>query len=380
MVTMKYRIKKVETDEQMNDFINLPRKLYKDNPCYVPDLDSDIRGMFDPEKNPGLEFTEVQPFIAYNWEGESVGRIVGIINRKANEIWETMTVRFGYIEFTDDRELSHALLSAVETWGWIKGMTKIEGPMGITDFDKEGMLIEDFDEVGSCATIYNPCYYPKHMEAEGYVKQVDWVQVRMDIPAVIPMRYARVARAARDIFNMSVKKLTKREVFKKGYGQKIFDLLNTCYKPLFGFSELSNGQSKLYIEKYFPILNMKMVPVVEDDKGNLVAIAITLGSITNAMKKANGKMLPFGWLHFLKTLKFKHEEKVEMLLIAVHPEYQGYGINALLFEDLITVYNELGYKWAETCPMLESNTKVLSQWKPFNPRTYKRRRCYCKEL
>ncbi len=376
---MKICVKEVETKHEMTDFVKLPFRLYADCPYYVPDLETDIRDTFNPQKNAGLEFSDIQPFIAYNEIGESVGRIVGIINHRANEKWHTKNVRFGFVEFIDDLEVSDALLHAVEKWGKERGMEYIQGPMGIFDFDKEGMLIEDFDKLGSMITIYNPPYYPKHMEALGYEKEVDWVHVCIDIPQEIPEKYARVAKLSKEMFGLHVKKLTDKDI-KNGYGKKVFDLLNTAYSPLFGYAELSDSQIDSFLNKYLPLLDKEMLPLVENEKGELVGVAITMGSLSHALRKANGKLLPFGWFHLLYTLKCKRERKVELFLIAVHPDYQGLGVNALFFDDLIPIYNKYKFKQAETGPQLEDNVKELSQWKPLNPTFTKRRRCYKKHL
>lgn len=364
----------------MDDFVRLPSVIYKGNSCYVPDLESDTRGFFVKKTNPGLEFSDIQAFNVYDEQHHIVGRVAAMINHRANEIWNTKYVRFGMIEFIDDPEVSALLINAVEQWGAAKGMTKIQGPMGITDFDKEGMLIEDFDEVGSMETLYNPPYYPAHLEKMGFMKEADWIQVKFDVPSELPARFGRVAALVNEMYDLRVRKLTKKEVFDGGYGKKLFDLMNKAYKPLFGFSEISDASVDHYVHEYVPLLDLRMVPVIEDKDGNLVAVAITLGSLTNALRKSKGKLWPTGWIHLLKALKFKHEDKVEMMLVAVDPEFQGMGVNALIFEDLIKVYNEMGFKWAETCPMLEDNLKVLTQWKPLHPQYYKRRRCFGREI
>lgn len=364
----------------MNDFIRLPHRLYAHCPQYVPDLDSDIRETFDPRKNAGLEYSDIQPFVAYDEQGVCVGRVAAIINRRANEKWKTRNVRFGLIEFTDDADVSEALLKAVEAWGRKRGMTDIQGPMGIFDFDKEGMLVEDFDQMGSMITIYNPPYYPRHLEALGYRKEVDWVQVRIDVPQEVPAKYARVARLSKEMFGLKARKLTDEDVYKRGYGKKVFELLNLAYSPLFGYTELTDKQIDSFLKRYLPLIDKRMLPVIEDESGRLVGVTITMGSLSHALRRSHGRLLPFGWFHLLRALKWKHEDKAEMLLIAVHPDYQGLGVNALFFDDLIPVYNELGYRWAETGPQLESNVRELSQWKPLNPTVTKRRRCYTKEL
>lgn len=373
-------VKPVATKREMDDFVRLPRTIYAGNPCYVPDMDSDIRETFDKKKNVSLEFSDIQGFVAYDAKGEAVGRVAAMINHKANEKWHTKNVRFGLIEFVDDLRVSKALLEAVERWGQERGMERIQGPMGIFDFDKEGMLVEDFDQMGSMITIYNPPYYPQHIEQLGFTKEVDWVQIRVDVPKETPQRFERVAKLSQKMFGLTVKKMNGTDIYKRGYGKRVFDLLNAAYAPLFGYTELSDKQIKMFVNRYFPLIDLQMVPVVENDKGEMVGVAITLGSLSEALRKSGGRLLPFGWFHLLKALKWRHEDKVEMLLVAVRPDYQGLGVNALFFTDLIPIYNRLGYTWAETGPQLEDNVKELSQWKLLNPKTVKRRRCYCKEI
>ena len=227
----RIRIKTVKTKHEINDFVNLTDRIYADCPQYVPDLKSDIKDIFNPN-NVILEHSEIKAFVAYDEEGKATGRILGIINHNANKKWNTRNVRFGYIEFLDDIEISKALLEAVEKWGREKGMEYIQGPMGFFDFDKEGMLIEDFDQTGSMVTIYNPPYYPKHMETLGYKKEVDWVQVCLEVPKEIPAKYSRVAKLSQEMFGLHVKKLNNTDIYKRGYGRKIFNLINTIYRTV----------------------------------------------------------------------------------------------------------------------------------------------------
>ena len=285
----------------------------------------------------------------------------------------------GFLEFTDDNDVSRALLEAVEEWGRRQGMTRIQGPMGFSDLDKEGMLVEDFDMNGSMTALYNPPYYPVHLEQLGYEKEVDWLQARINIPREVPEKYARVARLTREMFGLHTRGLTKKEIYS-GYGQKIFQLINLAYAPIFGYAELSERQIDFYLNRYVPLLDTRMLSVVEDEKGGLVAVAITMRSLALALQKSQGRLFPFGWFHLLRALTCQREDKAEMLLVAVHPDYQGLGVNALFFENLIPVYNRLGIRWAETGPQLESNVRELSQWKPLSPRFVKRRRCYTKDL
>ena len=372
------RVIKVTGSEEMYDFIQLPKKIYRNIPQYVPEFESDVRGLFDIKTNPGLEFSKIQPFVAYRGE-EPVGRIVGIVNRKANKRWNLKNVRFSMIEFIDDYTVSRALIEAVEAWGMEFGMEKIHGPLGVTDFDKEGMLVEDFDLTGSMTAIYNPPYYPQHMEVLGFEKEVDWQQIRIDIPEEVPAKYARVAQYARETIGLRVVKRSKEEI-RGEYGQRAFRLFNQAYESIFGFSELSPKQVDNFLGKYVALIDTRMIPIIENDKGEIVGAAVTMGSLCEALKKSNGRLWPFGWYHLLKSLFLKREKNAEMLLIAIRPDYQGLGVNAMFFDDLIPLYNRLGIKWAETGPQLEDNVRELTQWKPLKPTFVKRRRCYVKPI
>ena len=261
----------------MNDFVRLPYKIYAGNSCYVPDLELDVRGTFNPSRNPGLEFSSIAAFVAYDESHQPVGRIAGIVNRKANATWKVKTVRFAFIEMIDDIEVTRLLLDAVAQWGRQQGMTEIQGPMGISDFDKEGMLVDDFDIEGSAIAIYNPAYYPRHLEALGYAKAVDWVSVRVKVPPTLPARFAKAASMVTRLYGLRVRKLTGREIIKGGYGHKIFHLLTEAYKPLYGFSEFSEEQIDYFVKKFMPLVDYKrMMPVVSDKKGDLVRVSITM--------------------------------------------------------------------------------------------------------
>jgi len=371
-------VKKIENKHELKDFLSVPKKIYANCSQYVPDLESDIVDSFNPKKNAGLSFCDLQPFIAYKGN-EAVGRIVGIVNHKANTRWNTKTVRFSLIEFIDDLQVSTALLKTVEEWGRTMGMNHMQGPMGITDFDKEGMLVEDFDMIGSTTAIYNPPYYPQHLEKLGFGKEVDWVQIRVQIPEEVPAKYARVADYCRTMLGLTVKKVKSQELFDH-YGQEIFDLLNESYSELFGYSSLSKDQIDEFVKLYVKVVDLNMVPLITNAKGELVGVAVTMPSLSEAMHKTHGSMWPFGWYHLLKALKWKKSDHVDLLLIAVRKDFRGLGVNALFFDDLIPIFNKNGFKWAETGPQLETNAPELAQWKPMHPETVKRRRCYCKNI
>jgi GNAT superfamily N-acetyltransferase len=373
------KVVKVCSKQEMDDFLNVTNKIYAGCSQYVPDMRSDVRAMFNSIGDASLRTSEAQPFVAYRGQ-EVVGRVVGVVNKKANDTWKTHNVRFSMIEFIDDLAVSKALLDAVEAWGKAQGMDKLQGPMGVTDFDKEGMLVEDFELRGSMTAYYNPAYYPKHMEQLGFEKEVDWLQIRINIPKEVPARYVRVAQYAREQFGLKVKFAKRHEVQKGEYGPKIFKLLNEAYAPIFGFSAFSQKQAQMFLDKYVPLFKMDMVPLVENEQGELVGIAVTMPSLTEALQKSHGRLWPTGWYHLLKSLKWKHEDNTEMLLVAVRPDYQGLGVNALFFDKLIPIYNKYGIKWAETGPQLEDNVRELTQWKPLHPETVKRRRCWMRKI
>lgn len=373
------KVKKVISRRDLHDFLAVPKTIYAGCSQYVPDLKQDIVNSITPQKNAGLSFSDLQAFVAYKGD-KPVGRIVGIVNHKANKRWNTQSVRFSLIEFIDDLEVSAALLDAVAAWGQEKGMTQIIGPMGITDFDKEGMLVDSFCLSGATTSIYNLPYYPEHMEKLGYEKEVDWVQIRIQVPDEVPPKYARVAQYCGETLGLSVRKLTRSEIKDGNYGKQIFHLFNQTYADLFGFSELSESQIDEFTEQYLKLIDLNLVPVVFNDKDEMVGVAVTMPSMAEAMRKSGGSLWPFGWYHLLKALKWKRADNVEMLLIAVRPDYQGMGVNAMFFNDLIPVFKQYGFKWAETGPQLETNIRELSQWKPLNPETVKRRRCFKKML
>ena len=363
-------IKEVKTRKERRAFVDFPKRLYADNPCYVPDLDYDILELLP----------RLTAYLAYNEEGKVVGRVTAFVNQKANERWNLRSARFSHLDFIDDEAVADALLQTVEDYAIQQGMNQVQGPLGFFDFDKEGMLVEGFDRLSSIVEYYNAPYYATHLERLGYSKEVDWVQMLIKVPAEVPKTYARVAKYVREEAHLHVRKLTNKEITQGGYGRRIFKLFNETYAHLFGFSEMPEAQIDQYINQYIRLVDKDLMPIVEDAEGNLVGACITMGSLSHAMRKTNGKLFPFGWWHLLKAIKWKHEDTLTLLLIAVKAELQGFGVNALFFEDMIPLLNKKGYKWAETGPMLESNTRVQSQWKPLNPDNIKRRRCYSKKL
>ena len=373
-------IRQIEpTKSNLKAFAKFPiDTLYNGNPYYVPDLISDVVGTLMPSENPAFDFCESAYFMAYR-DGKPVGRIAGIINRLVNERNGKQEGRFGYIDFIDDAEVSDALIQAVTDWAKQKGMTTLTGPLGFTDMDQEGMLVEGFDEVSTQATIYNYPYYPQHMERMGFVKDVDWVEFRVEVPTEVPEKMARIARIVKQRLNIDTIKYTSRKKLVNDYCDAIFKLINEAYDKLFGYSPLSDKQIKHYIKMYLPFLPLDDLSLVVKPDGELIGVGITLPSLSQALIKSRGRLLPFGWYHLLKAFK-GHNDVVDLLLIAVKPEYQSKGVNALIFDDLIPCFIRFGYKWADTGHELEDNERVQQQWQYFNYRQNKRRRAYTKEI
>lgn len=377
---MSVEIRKVETRRDLHRFIRFNYELYKDNKYSVPDLYEDMKNTFSPKKNPAFEFCEAEYFLAYR-DGQIVGRVAAIINHRANETWQKRAVRFGWIDFIDDAEVSQALIEAVKTWGRAKGMDVIEGPLGFTDMDAEGMLIEGYEELSTIATIYNYPYYPRHMERLGLTKAADWVERKIFVPDAIPEKYARISRIVQEKYHLHIHKLKHRkEAYENELAHRIFRLINDAFAPLFGYSRMTERQIDGYVKMYIPLLDLRMVSIVEDEAGEIIAVGISMGSLSHAMQKAKGKLFPLGWMHLLRALKFKHDKMLDLLLMAVRPDYQGKGVNALLFTNLIPIYREMGFVYAESNPELEVNEKVQSQWQYFENVQHKRRRCYTAPL
>jgi GNAT superfamily N-acetyltransferase len=373
---MSVEIKKVTTKSELKRFIRFNYEFYKDNPYSVPDLYDDMLNTFSPKKNAAFEFCEADYFLALR-DGKIVGRVAAIINRRANETWNRKTVRFGWIDFIDDMEVSAALIDTVKQWGKERGMTEIEGPLGFTDMDAEGMLVEGFDQLSTMATIYNYPYYPQHMERLGLSKSADWVEMKIYVPDVIPEKHRRISDIIAKRYNLHIRKLkSKKEVRQSGVAHDIFRLINDAYTPLFGYSRMTERQIDQYVKMYVPVLDLRMVSIVENEQNEIVAVGISMASLSRALQKAKGRLLPFGWYHLLKALMWKRPKVLDLLLVAVRPDYQGKGVNALLFTDLIPVYKELGFEYAESNPELEMNEKVQNQWQYFKTEQHKRRRCF----
>lgn len=376
---MAVTIKPVKTHKELKQFIRFNYEMYKDNPYSVPDLYEDMLGTLDPKRNAAFEFCDAEYFLAIRDE-KIVGRVAAIINRRANEKWNVNAVRFGWIDFIDDEEVSKALLDTVERWGRERGMTQVQGPLGFTDFDAEGMLIEGFDRLSTMATIYNYPYYPVHMEKWGYEKEADWIEFLIKIPNDVPDKIKRIAGMVGKRFELKVTKASSNRELERRYGQEIFDLVNKCYSPLYGYSPLTNKQIEQYIKMYLPLVNRDMIALITDKNDKLVGVGISIASLSEALQKAKGRLFPFGWFHILKALFIKRPTRLDFLIVAIDPEYQGKGVNAMIMNEIHPNYVKMGFKEVESNPELEENNKVQAQWELFEKEQHKRRRAYKKEI
>ena len=373
-------IKQVTNRKELKQFVQFYYDLYRGNNCAVPYLFFDEMTTLRKDKNPSFECCEAEYFMAFR-DGKMVGRVAAIINRRANERWNCHQVRFGWFDFIDDTAVSTALLQAVEQWGRSKGMNEIAGPLGFIDTDREGMLVEGFDQLSTMYVNYNHPYYPRHMEQlQGFQKANDWVEMKVKVPDEVPAKFAKITEMVSKRYGLRVHKFTRNELIKEGWGRKTFDLLNATYKDLYGFSQLSDRQIDKLVNNYIQIADLNLVTAVMDgDK--MVGFGITFPSFSEAMQKTHdGRFLPFGWWHLLKVLKWHETPLVDLLLIGVLPEYRGKGANALIFDDLIRWFQRYHFEYAITGPQMESNEGVLSQWQYLEATPYRRHRCYRKFL
>jgi GNAT superfamily N-acetyltransferase len=372
---MSIEIRKACTRKEINQFFEFPLKLYKNNPYYVPPLLFDEKNTFDPKKNPALEFCEFCRFLALK-EGKVVGRIATVINHSVNSFWKESHARFGWFDMIDDPAVSKALLDAAENWAKEKGMTALKGPLGFTDMDHEGMLIHGCDQLGTFATLYNYPYYPVHMEKWGYTKEVDWKEYLIDIPQELPERYTRMSALLSEKYQLHMAKIKSHKQLGKIYGRKLFRLWNETYNQLYGFSPLTEKQITYYIQMYLSIVRLDLISLILDEKEDIIGFGIAMPSFSKAMQKAKGHLFPFGFIHILRALR--KNDRVDLYLMGVRPDYQQKGLISMIFADLVPKFIKNGYRVAETNPELETNGKIQQLWADFGPRHHKTRRVFIK--
>lgn len=376
---MAVEVRKIHhTKKELNKFVKFGVDLYRGDEYFVPPVIFDDVATLNPAVNPAFEHCEAQCFMAYR-NNKPVGRIAAIINRQVNEKSGAKTMRWGFVEFVDDEEVVDALFKAAAEWGKERGMEEMVGPMGFTDMDHEGMLIEGFDYLGTMPTIYNFDYYPRHMERLGMVKDADWVEFRLDVPDRVPPKMQRIADIVSEKYNLRCVHYKSIKKLKADYGQALFELINEAYANLYGYSQLTQKQIDYYINQYLSLLRTDNISVIVDKDDRLVGVGITMPSLSRALQKGRGRIFPFGWFHILRALK-GHTDRVDLMLVAIKPEYQNKGVNAMLFADLIPAYIRLKYKYAETNLELEDNSNVQKQWEYFTRVQHRRRRSYKKPI
>lgn len=372
-------IREVKSKSDLKKFIKFVIDLYDGDKYFCPPLIMDEMNVFNKKKNPVFEFAECKLFLAYR-DGKIVGRIAGIINPVANEAWNKNKVRFGWFDFVDDLEVSSALLDAVRDWGKSKGMTELNGPVGFTDFDHQGLVIEGYEYVSPMASLYNFPYYVRHMDAYGLEKDVDWVEYRVFIPEKVPEKMERVANVVMEKYRLKVAKVRNAKEAVARFGYTFLDVIDEAYQTLYNYQPLTKKQKEYYSKMYFPLVNYDFATMIVNEKDEIVGVGVGIPSLTAALQKSRGRLFPFGWYGLLKALKAKKFKYFDLLLIAVRPDYQNKGVNALFFYDQIKYFQQYGVEFAETTAILETNAKNQANWEYFDHILHKRRRAYVKQI
>ena len=376
---MAVEIREIHTKRELKRFIQFANDLYADCPYYCPPLFFDEMNCFNPETNPALEVSEYQLWMAYR-DGKPVGRIAGIINRRANETWNYKHVRFGWFDFIDDLEVSKALLDTVAAWGKERGMDALNGPVGFTDFDHEGLLLEGYDYPAVMASLYNYPYYVRHMDAYGLTKEADWIEIQVYPPKTVPERLDRIAEIVKQRSHVRVDKVKNSRELVRKYGIQYMDVIDEAYQKLYNFQPMTDAQKNYYKNMYFPLLNFDFVTLVVNEKDEIVGVGLGMPDISDALRKCGGHLLPFGWYHLLKALWAKKMKSFSLLLIAVRPDYQGTGVNALFFQDQIPRMAKYDIQILETTNILETNTKNIANFTQFDHKVHKHHRAYIKSI
>lgn len=368
-------IKQVTTQKQLKQFVQFGIDLYKDNPYFCPPLVFDEINTFNPKKNPAHEVCEFVNYLAYK-DKQIVGRITGIINYSANKKWGKDRLRFGWFDFVNDFEVSAALLDAVKAWGKSKGMNEMNGPVGFTDFDHQGLVIEGFEYSAPMASLYNYPYYIEHFTRYGLTKEMDWIEFQIQSPRVLPEKMERVSKIVKEKYQLKVEKVKNTKELRNKFGYAYFDVIDLAYQPLYNYQPLTERQKKYYCDMFFPLLNFDFITIITNQQDEIVGVGVGMPDISDALRKCRGKLFPFGWYHILKALKSKTIKTFDLLLIAVRPDYQNKGVNSLIVADQLPYFIQYGVEKVETTAILEVNMKSQSNFQDFEKIQHKRRRAY----
>ncbi|NPA08230.1 MAG: GNAT family N-acetyltransferase [Chlorobi bacterium] len=366
----------VKNSDQLKQFVRFPMDLYKNNPYYVPSLINDEIKIWNPKENPALQYSEAKQFLAYQ-NNKIVGRIALMINHKEERELGIKKVRFGWIDFIDDEKVSQALIGKAIEYAKEKNIGKIEGPMGFTNLDKAGMLTLGFDKLATMIGIYNHDYYPKHLEKLGLTKEKEWVEFEIMFPDSLPEKIYKFNELISQKYHLKVLRFKSKEEILQ-YVDAMFDLLDETYKHLSTYTPISDEQRKTYKEKYFPLIDKDFIVCIADENDHLISFAITMPSYSKALQKSKGKLLPFGWWHFLQA--GKKNDRANFYLIGIHPDYQRRGVTSIIFKEIWDIFNKKGVKYLETNPELEENKSIQLLWQDYNPVNHKRRRTYALEI
>lgn len=366
----------VKTPDQLKQFVRFPMDLYKNNPYYVPSFINDEINIWNADENPALQYSEAKQYLAYR-NDKIAGRIAVLINHKEEKELGIRKVRFGWIDFIDDEEVSQALLQKAIDYAREKNIDKIEGPMGFTNLDKAGMLIKGFDQLATMIGIYNHDYYPRHLEKLGLVKEKEWVEFEIKFPDSLPEKIHKFNQLISEKYKLKVLRFKSKEEILQ-YVDAMFDLLDETYKHLSTYTPISDEQRKTYKEKYFKLIDKDFIVCIADENNSLISFAITMPSYSKALQKSGGKLLPFGWWHFLRA--GKKNDRANFYLIGIHPDYQRRGVTSIIFKEIFDTFKKKGVKTLETNPELEENKSIQLLWQDYNPVNHKRRRTYSLEI
>lgn len=376
---MEIEIKQITTFWGRKKFIEFGNDLYRNCENFCPHLVVDELNTFNTKKNPAHEVCDHILYMAYK-DGKPVGRIAGIINYAANKRWNVNHVRFGWIDFIDDEQVSRALLDAVAAWGKAKGMDALNGPVGFTDFDFEGLLIEGYEYLAPMASLYNYPYYVRHLENYGLKKENDWIEFQLYPLQEMPERLVRIDAIVRERSHLRVDKVRSCKELVRKYGIQYMDVIDTAYQKLYNFQPLTKKQKQYYCDMYFPMVNFDFVTIVINEQNEVVGVGVGMPDISKALRKCHGHLFPFGWYHILKALRTKHIEAFDLLLIAVRPDYQDKGVNAVILMDQHPYFLQYGIQRVETTSIMETNYKNQTHWEMLPHKVHKRRRAYIKSI
>jgi len=371
---MSVTIQEVISKKELKQFVKFPFKLFAGCEYWIPPL---IKGEMDnlrKDVNPAFDYCDARYWLAIK-DGKIAGRIAGIHNPRSIDKWKQRLIRIGWVDFVDDMEVSGALFGAVENWARELGMEGTHGPLGFTDMDNEGLLVEGFDKLPTMNNIYNYPYYVDHFEKHRYEKVEDWIQYKMNASQPVPEKVQRINALIMEKYHLQILKFSSpRELLPRA--REVFDVLNAAFDRLYGFVSLTDREIDYFVKQYFSFINPEFVCFVADASGKIIGFGISIPSLSKALQKAKGRLFPFGFIHLLKALR--KNDTVDLNLNGVLPEWQNKGVHSIYHSEMNKAYIRNNFKTAITNPQLESNVNAVSAWKSYEKELYIRRRCYRK--